>query len=49
MNANRINVILNEEDFSSTTENKAGSQKFEVEEIIMHPEYSRRTIDNDIA
>jgi len=44
-----IEVWVHEEDFSSNTETEGGTQKFQVERIIMHPYYSRRTIDNDIA
>jgi len=49
MVSNGIVVLLHEENFQSTTETPSGSQRFNVERIIMHPNYNRRTIDNDIA
>ncbi|CAL8117614.1 unnamed protein product [Orchesella dallaii] len=49
MVASGIEVWVHEEDFSTQTETEGGTQKFGVERIIMHPYYSRKTIDNDIA
>lgn len=49
MFANGIKVWLNEEDYLIDTESSGPRQEYLVDEIIMHPEYSRRTVDNDIA
>lgn len=49
MSARGIVVALHEEDFNSNTETEAGVKRFDVEKIIMHPNYNRRNIDNDIA
>ncbi|CAL8117608.1 unnamed protein product [Orchesella dallaii] len=49
MSARGIVVSLHDEDVTSTSETASGSQRFDVEKIIMHPQYSRRTIDNDVA
>ncbi|CAG7647062.1 unnamed protein product [Allacma fusca] len=47
--AKYLKVRLHEEDLSTTTENTQSYLEIPVEEIIMHPEYNRRTIDNDVA
>ena len=49
MNAKSLKVRLNEEDVSKNNENDEGYLEFTVEKIMMHQNYSRRTIDNDIA
>jgi len=49
MQASQIQVLVHEEDFASQTEVDGGTQRFGVEKIIMHPYYSRRTVDNDVA
>lgn len=49
MSANRIEIRVHEEDFSSQNEVEGGTQRITVEKIIMHPYYNRKTIDNDIA
>ncbi|ODM93294.1 Trypsin-2 [Orchesella cincta] len=49
MSARGIVVSLHDEDVTSNSETASGSQRIDVDKIIMHPQYSRRTIDNDIA
>ena len=48
MFANGIKVWLNEEDYLIDTETSSPRQEYLVDEIIMHPDYSRRTVDNDV-
>ena len=45
--ASGINVLLNEQDFDSQSE--AYTERYTVANIIMHSQYNRRNIDNDIA
>jgi len=47
--AEKIQVWLNEEDFRAEDENLNGTLRVDVEEIIMHPDYDRKKIANDIA
>jgi len=47
--AKGIIILLNEEDFLISSETVGGTQRVGVEKIIMHPNYSRRNVDNDIA
>jgi secreted trypsin-like serine protease len=49
MDAKQIEIWVHEEDFATPAETDGGTQRFQVEKIIMHPYYNRRTIDNDIA
>jgi len=49
MSASGIVVSLHEEDQFSATETPHGVKKFNVEKIIMHENYNRKNIDNDIA
>lgn len=49
MSPRGIVVALHEEDVSTTSETPSGTTRFEVEKIIMHQNYNRRNIDNDIA
>jgi hypothetical protein len=44
-----IQVLVNEQDILISTETAGGTRKFDVDKIIKHPNYSRRTVDNDIA
>jgi len=47
--ARHLKVRLHEEDLTVTNENKESYLEIPVEEIIMHADYNRRTIDNDVA
>jgi len=47
--AEKIQVWLNEEDFRKEDENLNGTLRVDVAEIIMHPDYDRKKIANDIA
>jgi secreted trypsin-like serine protease len=47
--ASRITVVLNEQDFGSSSESGARPQTVRVEQIIMHKNYNNKNIDNDIA
>ncbi|XP_021966516.1 trypsin-1 isoform X2 [Folsomia candida] len=47
--AEKIQVWLNEEDFRVEDETLTGTLRIDVEEIIMHAEYDRNKIKNDIA
>jgi secreted trypsin-like serine protease len=47
MSTRKIEVVLNEENKVSTTESE--TKVLKVSKIIMHPEYSRRNVNNDIA
>jgi hypothetical protein len=44
-----IKVWMNDEDLVSTSETQGGRQVYDVERIIMHPQYDRRTVNYDIA
>jgi len=47
--ASRITVVVNEQDFASSSEAGARPQSIRVEKIIMHQNYNNKNIDNDIA
>lgn len=47
--AEKIQVWLNEEDFRVEDETLTGTLRIDVEEIIMHQDYDRNKIKNDIA
>lgn len=47
--ASRITVVINEQDFASSSEAGARPQSIRVERIIMHQNYNNKNIDNDIA